>query len=281
LSKSSSECGGPRAHRGYDVRGHPLMFRGGYDEVDQTPLALRSPSTSAGSPTSLNTSSSPASPSSSCFGEVDAGYRRRSDSDGRCGDGLSPKSSGLPPPRGKSEDGQRMHLPAVVVRGSSLPPVSGSTPRPSLELSRAVAPAINEGDRTPDGTVRKLGRPVSRSGDGFGALSLGDTTRVGGPECKRNPNGSGWQLSLCRNVAMRCHPALPTKDTFAQRKIPRPVTPVRDGAAATESMAPHLSPSSSAANLRHPSKTGQPMHAADAEAIAAGGREASGGVGVM
>lgn len=35
----------------------------------------------------------------------------------------------------------------------------------------------------------------------------------------------GWQKSLCQHVAV-CYPsALPTKDTFSQRKVPRPVSP--------------------------------------------------------
>lgn len=34
----------------------------------------------------------------------------------------------------------------------------------------------------------------------------------------------GWQVSLCQNVVLRCPSKLPTKDTFAQRKVPRPVS---------------------------------------------------------
>jgi len=35
----------------------------------------------------------------------------------------------------------------------------------------------------------------------------------------------GWQVSLCQNVMMWCPSALPSKDTFTQKKVPRPVSP--------------------------------------------------------
>merc|ERR1712217_595735 len=40
-----------------------------------------------------------------------------------------------------------------------------------------------------------------------------------------------WQISLCQKVAIHCPAALPSKDVFAQRKVPRPVSPLPGGAA--------------------------------------------------
>merc|ERR1719181_1003361 len=38
------------------------------------------------------------------------------------------------------------------------------------------------------------------------------------------PKSGEWQISLCQSVAMHCR-GLPTKETFAQRKVPRQVSP--------------------------------------------------------
>lgn len=42
----------------------------------------------------------------------------------------------------------------------------------------------------------------------------------------RDSTRDGWQLSLCQNVAIHCPSSLPSKETFAQRKVPRPVSPL-------------------------------------------------------
>jgi len=63
--------------------------------------------------------------------------------------------------------------------------------------------------------------------------------------CSCQKRERGWQISLCQHVAMRCHPALPSKDVFAQRKAPRPVSP--EGVPKTSPPVPPASEQSPAA----------------------------------
>jgi hypothetical protein len=91
---------------------------------------------------------------------------------------------------------------------------------------------------------------------------------------------NGWQLSLCHSVAIHCPSALPTKETFAQKKVPRPVSPLRQTSSRPESSefddsAPRHDPSLHASigerllNMRRSSRSTSSLEScADAEPAA-------------
>lgn len=45
-----------------------------------------------------------------------------------------------------------------------------------------------------------------------------------GSKFSMTPLREGWQMSLCHNVVLHCPAKLPTKDVFAPKKVPRPVS---------------------------------------------------------
>jgi len=73
-------------------------------------------------------------------------------------------------------------------------------------------------------------RPATRTRGGDG-----ETRRQISRGSTRDGHRDGWQLSLCHRVAMHCPSSLPTKELFAQRKVPRPVSPLRLGSSRPES----------------------------------------------
>lgn len=96
-----------------------------------------------------------------------------------------------------------------------------------LALSAAAVVASNS---TRPVTAWGTGRPRTRGSDSDTQRpntrgTLSDTQR---PDT-RGSTRDGWQLSLCQSVAIHCPSSLPSKETFAQRKVPRPVSPLPDG----------------------------------------------------
>lgn len=67
-------------------------------------------------------------------------------------------------------------------------------------------------------------RPKTAWGTGRSRRSVHDGRRISDGEAPR-PQQDGWHLSLCQNVAIHLPASLPSKDAFAQRKVPRPVSP--------------------------------------------------------
>jgi hypothetical protein len=158
---------------------------------------------------------------------------------------------GEPPSRPKDCDRHRGRLPA------KLPPLSKRPGTGSESPMHAPAPGESQLDAWGPFEPSHSSEPgnalaSSSSGGTLGSTSdslkldtLGPAGLLGAPEPhvslpggrrqgsrssgKHSKNSKDWQISLCQSVAMRCPTSLPTKDVFAQRKVPRPVSPSRDG----------------------------------------------------
>jgi len=102
-----------------------------------------------------------------------------------------------------------------------------------------AAPEESDSPRSPGGRASRLraarwSRPQTPNGGTTPRGSLGGTASTAsssaGPATQTPvlPNlSTGWQVSLCQNVVLHCPTKLPSKDTFVQKKMPRPVSPDR------------------------------------------------------
>lgn len=114
----------------------------------------------------------------------------------------------------------------IVFNSSSMastrPTTAWTTTRPTT--MGGLRPKSRDDPRRPRTSPHGAHRPNTR-GHGRDGLQ---------PEPQRNPTSNrpstrgsgrdGWQLSLCQRVAIHCPSSLPSKETFAQRKVPRPVS---------------------------------------------------------
>jgi len=113
-------------------------------------------------------------------------------------------------------------------------------PRPTTAWGGSSRPRTRQ-KNSDGGTERQL--PPSRG-------STREERRGARTESRRDRD---TQLSLCQKVVIHCPSSLPSKETFAQRKVPRPVSPLRTGAS------PPMSPATGSRGTLESKRT--PSHA--------------------
>lgn len=155
----------------------------------------------------------------------------------------------------------------ACVQGMKLPSLARCGSAPQLFSSAPARIDVHEWGFVGGGALQDSAAELSSEGrdDDLEVMDLGPLTATVASSCERPPTAwgtgrsrkrsgmqepqgphgqssawsrDGWQLSLCQNVAIHCSPSLPSKETFAQRKVPRPVSPLLVGGSGELSTAP-------------------------------------------